>query len=76
MQCSPLSNDAYFCVYNLHFATKHCSQEFDGASSDYGPLVEAGRRAILAAFAACGMPDVERHIVNEFVIDPTEWKSR
>ncbi|KXZ53382.1 hypothetical protein GPECTOR_7g1278 [Gonium pectorale] len=47
-----------------------------GGEVDYRSLVAAGREAVLRSFAEAGMPDLKRHIVDELVIDPVEWRER
>ncbi|KXZ53377.1 hypothetical protein GPECTOR_7g1273 [Gonium pectorale] len=47
-----------------------------GGEVDYRSLVAAGREAALRSFAEAGMPDLKRHIVDELVIDPVEWRER
>lgn len=43
---------------------------------DYGPLVEAGREAVLRTLELAGVGDVRGHIVSERVIEPAEWRER
>ncbi|GLI64658.1 hypothetical protein VaNZ11_007986, partial [Volvox africanus] len=43
---------------------------------DYSALVAAGREAVLRSLAEAGITNVRQHIVNELVIDPTEWRDR
>ncbi|GIL73546.1 hypothetical protein Vretimale_5240 [Volvox reticuliferus] len=46
------------------------------AAVDYSALVAAGREAVLRSLAEAGITDVRQHIVDELVIDPTEWRER
>jgi len=47
-----------------------------GGNDDYSSLVAAGRAAVLATLAAAGLGDLQRHIVQEEVIEPIEWAAR